>query len=88
MADQCRISPEEWQTLSMVVNPPSLHWVAVTLLAEIHGRCGYFPALLRLKQAGGTLPNGYEVAEDLNLQEVRERAGENVTEYVHERNAL
>jgi hypothetical protein len=74
MADRCGLSPVEWQTLPIVVNPPSFHWVAVTLLAEIHGRCGYFPAHLRLRQAGGTIPNGYEVAEVLNLQEVRDEA--------------
>lgn len=74
MADQCGFSPVEWQTSQILINPPSLHWVAVTLLAEIHGRCGYFPAHLRLRQAGGTIPNGYEVAEILNLQEVRDRA--------------
>lgn len=74
MADQCGLSPVEWQTAPILVNPPSLHWVAVTLLAEIHGRCGYFPSHLRLRPVGGTVQAGYEVAEVLNLQEVRDRA--------------
>jgi hypothetical protein len=74
MADRCGLSPVEWQTLPILVNPPSHHWVAVTLLAEIHGRCGYFPAHLRLRSVGGTVPTGYEVAEVLNLQGVRDRA--------------
>lgn len=38
MADQCGLSSKEWETLPILVNPPSLDWVAVTLLAEIHGR--------------------------------------------------
>ena len=74
MADQCGLSPVDWQTLPILVNPPSLHWVAVALLAEIHGRCGYFPSHLRLRPMRGNVPTGYEVAEVLNLQEVRDRA--------------
>lgn len=73
MADQCGLSPVEWQTLPILVDPPSLHWVAVTLLAEIHGRCGYFPSHLRLRPVVGKMPTGYEVTEVLNLQEVRDR---------------
>ena len=42
ITDQCGLSPLEWQTLPLLINPPSLHWVAVTLMAEIHGRCEYF----------------------------------------------
>lgn len=74
MADQCGLSPVEWQTLPILVNPPSLHWVAVTLLAEIHGRCGYFPSHLRLRPVGERMPTGFEVAEVLDLQGVRDRA--------------
>ena len=74
MADQCGLSPIEGQTLAILVNPPSLHWVAVTLLAEIHGRCGYFPAQLRLRPAGGTMSPQFEVAEVLDLQGVRDSA--------------
>jgi hypothetical protein len=74
MADRCGLSPVEWQTLPIVVNPPSLHWVAVTLLAEIHGRCGYFPAHLRLRPVQGTMSPQFEVAEVLSLQDVKEGA--------------
>jgi len=55
MVDQCGLSPVQWQTLAILVNPPSLHWVAVTLVAVIHGRCGYFPAHLRLCLVEGTM---------------------------------
>lgn len=74
MAEQCGLSPVEWQTLPIMVNPPSLHWVAVTLLAELHGRCGYFPSHLRLRSMEGTIANGYEVAEVINLQRMRDEA--------------
>ncbi|RKY67090.1 MAG: hypothetical protein DRQ02_07830 [Candidatus Latescibacterota bacterium] len=74
LADQTGLSPAEWQTLPLLVNPPSLHFVAVALLAELHGRCGYFPAHLRLRPVAGAIPPRYEVAEILDLQAVRDAA--------------
>jgi hypothetical protein len=74
LADKAGLSPAEWQTLPLLVNPPSLHWVAVTLLAEMHGRCGYFPAHLRLRPVQGSIAPQYEVAEVLDLQAVRDAA--------------
>jgi len=44
------------------------------LLAELHGRCGYFPPCIRLRPAQGPVPPQYEVAEVLNLQAVRDAA--------------
>ena len=76
LADACGLSPAEWQTLPLLVNPPSLNFVAVALLAELHGRCGYFPAHLQMRPVHGSLPPRYEVAEVLNLQAVREAARE------------
>jgi len=74
LADQAGLSPTEWQTLPLLINPPSLNYIAVALLAELHGRCGYFPAHLRLRPVQGSLPPRYEVAEVINLQEVRDEA--------------
>jgi len=74
MADAAGLSPDEWQTLPLLVNPPSLNFIAVALLAELHGRCGYFPAHLRLRPVQGSLPPQYEVAEILDLQAVRDMA--------------
>lgn len=74
MVDECGLSPAEWQTLPMLVNPPSLNFVAVVLLAELHGRCGYFPAHLRLRQVQGVVPSPYEVAEIPDLQTMRDAA--------------
>ena len=47
-----------------------------TLLAELHGRCGYFPAQLRLRPVPGSLPPRFEIAEVLNLQALRDAARE------------
>lgn len=74
LADQVGLSPTEWQTLPLLINPPSLNFIAIVLLAELHGRCGYFPAHLRLRPVQGSLPPQYEVAEVLDLQALRDTA--------------
>ena len=51
LADAARSSPAEWQTLPLLVNMPSLNYIAVTLLADLHGRMGDFPAVVRLRAA-------------------------------------
>jgi hypothetical protein len=68
------LSATEWQTEPLVINLPSLNVIAALLLAEMHGRCGYFPAVLRLRPISGTTPPQFEVAEILNLQAVRDEA--------------
>ena len=74
LADAANLHPEAWQTTRLVVNPPGLAAAASTLLAEIHGRCGYFPALLRLRPVEGALPPRFEVAEVIGLQAARDDA--------------
>jgi len=66
----------EWQTQPILVNLPSLTSAAGVVLSEIHGRAGYFPPILRFRQTQGSLPPVYEVAEILNLQEIRNSARE------------
>jgi hypothetical protein len=46
----------------------------VALLAELHGRMGYFPTCIRMRPVAGARPPRYEVAEALDLQTVRDRA--------------
>jgi hypothetical protein len=74
LVDQAGLSPTEWQTLPLLINPPSLNFIVGVLLAELHGRCGYFPAHLRLRPVQGSLPPQYEVAEVLDLQALRDAA--------------
>ncbi len=74
LADAAGLSPAEWQTLPLLVNPPALNFSAAVLLAELHGRCGYFPPCVRLRPIEGSLPRQFEVAEILDLQAVREEA--------------
>ena len=70
------LTAEEWQTTPLLINPPALNIIAVTLLAHLHGRMGYFPAVLRLKPVPGSTPPRFEVAEVVNLQAVRDAARE------------
>ena len=74
LADRVGLSPEEWQTTPLLVVPPSLNFIAVVLLAELHGRMGYFPPVVRLRPVAGSTPTRYEVAEVINLQQVRDDA--------------
>ena len=74
LIEQTGLSSTEWQTYPLLINPPSLNFIAITLLAELHGRCGYFPAQLRMRPVEGSVPIEYEAAEILNLQVVREAA--------------
>jgi hypothetical protein len=76
LVDGVEFTAEEWQTTPMLVNPPSLNLIAATLLAELHGRMGYFPSVLRLKPVQGSTPPQFEMAEIINLQAVRDRARE------------
>jgi hypothetical protein len=68
------LTPTEWQTASILVNLPSLNFIAALLLAELHGRMGYFPPIVRLRPIKDSLPPRYEVAEVLNLQARRDEA--------------
>lgn len=67
------LSSEDWQTKPLLINPPGYAPAAFVLLAELHGRIGHFPALIRLRPKSGPVP-AYEVAELLNLQAIREQA--------------
>jgi hypothetical protein len=74
MVEAVGLSSGEWQTLPLVVHLPSLSVVAALIVAELHGRCGYFPAVLRLKPVPDTTPPQFTVAEIVNLQVVRDAA--------------
>lgn len=68
------LTPEQWQTTPLIINPPSLAPITAVLLAEIHGRSGFFPTILRLRPIAGSVPPQFEVAELLNLQSIRDAA--------------
>ena len=69
------LSSQEWQTRPLLINPPGYAPAAFVLLAELHGRIGHFPSLVRLRSKHGAV-TVYEVAELLNLQTIRDAARE------------
>jgi transcriptional regulator with XRE-family HTH domain len=57
----------------ILINPPGYAPAAFLLLAEIHGRIGHFPTLIRMRPKHGSVTT-YEVIELLNLQTIRDTA--------------
>ena len=74
IVDATELSSEELQTRSLLINPPGYAPAAFVLLAELHGRIGHFPSLIRLRPLPDSTPTTYEVAELINLQAIREEA--------------
>lgn len=74
LADAAGLSSVEWQTVPHIVNLPGLAIVAATLLAELHGRIGHFPTIVRLRPVPDSTPPRYDVFGLLNLQALREHA--------------
>ncbi len=74
LADAAALGPAEWQTSALLINPPALAPVVLALAAELHGRCGYFPAMLNVRPIAGANPPRYEIAEVVNLQAIRDLA--------------
>jgi hypothetical protein len=74
LADDAGLSPHEWQTIPLLLNPPALSPVAIALLAELHGRCGYFVPILNVRPVAGVVPPRYEISEIIALQELRDTA--------------
>ena len=73
IVDRVLLTSQEWQTRTLLINPPGYAPAAFVLLAELHGRIGHFPTLIRLRPVPGPITR-FEVAELLNLQTIRESA--------------
>jgi len=74
MADAVGLTPIQWQTEPILINPPSLNYSALLLLVELHGRMGYFPPIIRIRPVSQGPMQKFEVAEIINLQSLRENA--------------
>jgi hypothetical protein len=71
---QIDLTPAQWQGEPILVMLPSLNFIAAVLLAELHGRMGYFPPVVRTRPVADSVPRQFEVAEVLDLQAIRETA--------------
>ncbi len=74
LVDAAGLDAAAWQTRALLLNPPALAPVALALIAELHGRCGYFLPIMHIRPVPDALPPRYEVAEIVNLQQLREQA--------------
>jgi len=64
-------SPDEWQTQHIIMNPPALSNVALVTVAELHGRIGHYPHMIRIvANHSGTITT-FDIAEIINLDIVR-----------------
>lgn len=68
------LTPEEWQTLPVLINPPSYAPIVATLLAYLHGLLGYFPPVVRIRPERRGAVTVFAVAEILALQDLRDQA--------------
>ncbi len=74
LVERVGLDARAWQTTDLVVLLPSLNFIAAALLAELHGRMGYFPLVVRTRPIADRIPRAFEVAEVLDLQALREDA--------------
>lgn len=74
LVNKVRLTAEEWQTLPLVIVLPAYAPGTAAVLADIHGRMGHFPAIVRLKPVNTERLTTYEVAEIINLDALRDAA--------------
>jgi hypothetical protein len=74
LVDAVPLNKADWQTEPFVVRLPSFAPLAAVLLAELYGRCGFFPTVVRMRPVAGASAVRYEVTEVIGLQEVRDAA--------------
>jgi hypothetical protein len=72
--DSLDIPPDQWQKEVWLIVLPSLNFIAAILLAELHGRMGRFPTIVRLRPVADMVVSTFEVAEIINLDSVRNAA--------------
>ena len=72
--EQIKLSSDQWQTTPLVVIPAGYAAVWSVVLAELHGRLGYFPDVVRLRPAAPGSCEKFEVADVINLREVRHQS--------------
>lgn len=73
MVDEVGLTSEQWQELKILINVPGYASIAVALIAEIHGRMGHFPNVIRFKRSSDDSTR-YEFEEYIQLQRIRDKA--------------
>ncbi|WP_420632377.1 CRISPR-associated protein Csx15 [Candidatus Leptofilum sp.] len=68
------LTSAEWQQQRILIVPPGHAPATAVLLAELHGRLGHFPELVRIRPSDDDAPEPYEVGEIISLQQLRDDA--------------
>ncbi|KGM12881.1 hypothetical protein N869_01015 [Cellulomonas bogoriensis 69B4 = DSM 16987] len=71
--DALPLRGSDWESLPFLVSLPALSLSAAVLVAEVHGRCGHFPTVVRRVRSRGPVVM-FEVADLIGLQDVRTSA--------------
>lgn len=74
LVDAVGLSSDAWQTERLVIVPPSLAAIACLVVAEIHGRAGYFVPIARMSPRANAVPPIFDVVEVIDLNGQREAA--------------
>lgn len=72
--DSIDLLPREWQAFPIAVVAAGYAPAWSVLLAELHGRLGYFPDLVRLRPAPAGVEEKFEVVEIVSLRHIRNQA--------------
>ena len=72
MLDGLGLTSSDWQKQSVVVNLPQDPVAAALIVAEIAGRRGRTPSIIRWKRS--STPSGAEPADVISLHEIRKEA--------------
>ena len=74
LLDHSGLTSEQLQAEPWLILPPSLNFITAILLAELHGRMGHFPAIVRMRPTTNTTITTYTLAEIIDLDRVRQTA--------------
>ncbi len=70
-ADSAGLAAREWQTMPIIIVLPGMAIAAAAMVAELHGRMGYFPCVVKLLSGPDRV---FVVGEVLDLADVRSKA--------------
>jgi hypothetical protein len=73
LVDSLQLEPDEWRP-PILVNLPSFGVITALVLADIHGRLGHFPAVLRLRPVKDAKVRQFEVAEIIDVEAIRDKS--------------
>lgn len=76
LVESIDLSSAEWQSLPILLVPPGLTPAASCLIADLHGRMGYFPSIVAIRPKPDSSMPLYDATEIINLQALRDRARE------------